>query len=115
VPHSVFTGRPMPGPGEPLFLQKDTDLAVALAMEERDACPACGMPKAWCRDSEKGRARFAVAEDFCWSTYRLAQHQEAVDKKGERPPAMVRAYQYATKFRPGFEPEIDAGLNLEEA
>lgn len=107
----MFTGRPMPGPGEPLFLQEDTDAAVALAEEERDTCPSCGMPKAWCRNNEGGRSRFDVDESFCWATHRIAQRQDNMSKE-KVDPATVRATQMAARFRAGQEPDITAGLNL---
>jgi hypothetical protein len=111
VPHSIFTGRPWPRPGEPLFLQDDTDLAVALALEERDTCPSCGLPKAWCRNNDKGRASFDVSEEMCWATRRLAIRQDA-DDKNKVNPIDRRATQLSVRFRPGYEPDIGAGLNI---
>jgi hypothetical protein len=113
VPHSVFTGRPLPGPGEPLFLPEDTDLAVALALEERDACPKCGLPKAWCRDNDAGRARFDVAEDFCWATYRVALRQEKQTKE-KVPQSTQMATVMRAAIRPGYEPDIQADLPITE-
>lgn len=102
----------MPHPGEPLWLLEDTAAAIALAEEEADQCPQCGMPKAWCRDNKNGRARFEVDEGFCWATYQIAQRQEALDKK--KPPASMRAATtVAAKFREGYEPDVGAGLGLD--
>lgn len=113
MPRSILLGRPWPAPGEPLFTTEDTDYAIALAEEERDTCPLCGMPKAWCRDVENGRARFDVAEEMCWATRRIAIRQEA-DEKNKVNPLDRRATQLSARFREGYEPEIDAGLGLGE-
>ena len=106
----MFTGRVIQ-PGEPLFLAEDTEAAIALAEEEADTCPSCGMPKAWCRDDEVGRKRFDVAEDFCWATYRvgLRQRQQELQKVDD---ASRRARQIRATFRNGYEPDITAGLDL---
>lgn len=44
VPRSIFLGRPLPGPGEPLWLDEDRDWALALLEVEADTCPGCGQP-----------------------------------------------------------------------
>lgn len=106
-------GRPWPQPGEPLFTEEDTALAIALAEEERDTCPACGMPKAWCRENKDGRARFDVDNSFCWASYRLALWQKKQDDE-KVDPSTQRATQVSVKFRPGYAPDIDAGLGLSE-
>jgi hypothetical protein len=109
----VFTGRPMPKPGEPLFLQEDTDLAVALAEEERDTCPACGLPKAWCRDPANQFAAFEAREDTCFATYALAMHHKGVDAK--RSDETRAATQTSVRFAAGREPDFGAGLDLEDS
>lgn len=113
MPRSILLGRPWPSPGEPLFTDEDTAYALALAEEERDACPSCGMPKAWCRDNDAGRARFDVQEDFCWATYRVALRQ---DKQASEKvdPVTRQATRLTARIREGHEPEIDAGLGLGE-
>lgn len=111
MPRSIFLGRPMPHPGEPLFLLADTAAAMALAEEEDDTCRKCGLPRVWCRDNKKGRARFDVAEDFCWATYRVALRQ---DKQGkEKVSAATReATLLSAGFREGYEPQITDGLGI---
>lgn len=42
TPRSVFLGRPMPGPGEPLWLAEDRWWAMALLAVEADTCNSCG-------------------------------------------------------------------------
>jgi len=37
-------GRPMPGPGEPLWTDEDRGWALALIVEESEECPGCGHP-----------------------------------------------------------------------
>jgi hypothetical protein len=112
VPHSVFTGRPWPQPGEPLFLPADTEMAVALAEEERDTCPACGLPTAWCRQNEGGRWRFDVDESFCWATYRVASRQNTGKWRSAHEETR-QATQLRVKFRPGHEPAMTAGLGID--
>lgn len=108
-------GRPWPRPGEPLFLEDDTAAAVALGEEEADTCPSCGMPKAWCRtkDAEEGLARFDVAEDRCWATYRVALRRDKYDTE-KTHGATRQAMQLTTRFRPGHMPPLDAGLTFDD-
>lgn len=107
----MFTGRVVQ-PGEPIFLPADTEKAIALAMEERDTCQMCGLPKAWCRDNSTGRERFDVATDFCWATYRLALRQEKDQKEGKHP-STTRATVLSVRFRDGKEPDLAAGLGID--
>lgn len=108
MPHSIFTGRPWPQPGEPLFTEDDTAKAVALAEEERDTCPACGMPKVWCRDPANQFGAFEPVTDFCWVAYRLADHRAAVVEK--MSDSQRAAAQVSVRFREGREPDLSAGL-----
>lgn len=48
-------GRPLPGPGEPLWLAADRAWALALLEAEADACPQCG--------TQWSQATTAAAED----------------------------------------------------
>lgn len=109
----MFTGRPTPTPGEPLFLQEDTDIAVALAEEEKDTCPSCGLPKAWCRDP-KNQFAFEPHEDVCWSTKRLAEHREGQAKNTNKAESTKQATQISARFREGITPDLEAGLGLAE-
>jgi hypothetical protein len=109
VPHSIFTGRPTPAPGEPLFTEDDTSAAVALALEERDTCPSCGYPKAWCRDPDNQFA-FEPHEEACHATYTITAHRIKVDEK--RSNETRASTLMAARFRKGKEPDIDAGLDL---
>lgn len=106
----MFTGRVVE-PGEPLFLTQDTDAALALAEEERDACPACGFPKVWCRDPANQFGVFEAHEEQCHVTYTREAHQSSM---AEGRDAVTRvAVQTTARFRPGKEPDIYAGLGLE--
>lgn len=42
VPRSIFLGRPMPAPGEPLWLPEDRWWALALLEAEAGICAGCG-------------------------------------------------------------------------
>ena len=110
MPHSIFTGRPTPAPGEALFLEEDTAAAVALAEEERDTCPSCGMPKAWCRNPANQFGAFAVVEEACHATYALAAHRKQIDK--DRADESRAATQMSVRFAEGRQPDIEAGLEL---
>jgi hypothetical protein len=105
----VFTGRPTPAPGEPLFTEDDTAAALALAEEERDTCPACGFLKVWCRDPNNQFGAFEPHVEFCWATYRLADHRSMIEQMGESQRA---AAQVSPRFREGREPDLTAGLDL---
>lgn len=107
----MFTGRVVQ-PGEPLFTAEDTDGAVALAEEERDTCPSCGMLKIWCRDPQHQFA-FDADESVCWPTYRLALRQGSKEFEG-RDAATKRATQLSARFREGHSPDLTAGLDLPE-
>ena len=48
---SILTGRVV-RPGEPLWTQEDTDLALALAELEDGRCPGCHHPRAESMDPE---------------------------------------------------------------
>ena len=41
MPRSIFLGRALPGPGEPLWLDEDRQWAMALLEVEADVCPEC--------------------------------------------------------------------------
>lgn len=109
----MFLGRPWPAPGESLFTREDTDWAIALAEEERDTCPACGFPKVWCRDPDGQFPAFEPAEEVCGATHRLVMHQESEAWKAKHDDTR-RATQLSVRFRPGHEPRIDAGLDLDD-
>jgi len=105
----VFTGRVIE-PGDPQFLPEDTNAALALAEEEADTCPQCGMLKIWCRDPDNQFA-FDATEDVCWTTYRIGLRQASADFKGY-DDATRSAVQIAARFREGHEPDLTAGLDL---
>jgi hypothetical protein len=105
----VFTGRVVQ-PGEPEFLPEDTDGAIALAEEEADTCPQCGMLRVWCRNPAH-QFSFDVDESVCWPTYRLALRREAREKDGA-DSATFAGMQLSSKWREGQEPDLLAGLDL---
>jgi hypothetical protein len=106
-------GRPMPGPGEPLFTEDDTAAVIALAEEERDTCPSCGLLKIWCRGAGSQFTDYEVAEETCQATMRLAQFRESDGWKAKHA-ATQKATQLSVRFREGHEPDVDAGLDLPE-
>jgi hypothetical protein len=112
VPHSVFVGR-IVAAGEPQFLAEDTDGAVALAEEEADTCPSCGFLREWCRDPAHQFA-FDAEEEVCWASYRLALRRRSGDFQ-RYDEATRDAVQLSAAFSDGREPDMLAGLELEEA
>lgn len=105
----MFTGRVLE-PGEPEFLPQDTDGAIALAEEERDTCPSCGLLKVWCRDPANQFGTFEAHEEQCHVTWTLATHRAAVSDK--RDDATRAAVQVAARFKDGKQPDLTAGLDL---
>lgn len=79
MPRSIFLGRPWPQPGESLFLQEDTDYALALhqleAQEAADRCPLCGLPKLVCRAPEN-QYGFEPEAERCHATWAILQRQD---------------------------------------
>jgi hypothetical protein len=52
---------------------------------------------------------FDAEHEFCWVSYRLADHRKVVDKMSESQRAAV---QVSARFREGREPDVYAGLGL---
>lgn len=94
-----------------MWLPGDRAAAVALAEEQADTCPSCGMPKAWCRDPGNQFA-FDAREETCWPTWRLAQRRESGEWK-QMHDATRQAKQLSARFRKGYEPDVGAGLGLD--
>lgn len=69
------------------------------------------MLKVWCRDLGNQFA-FQADEEQCHATYALASHREAVNKDRDQPTR--DAVQMFSRFRRGHEPDLLAGLDLEE-
>lgn len=99
----------MPAPGEPMFLAEDTAAALALAEEEQNTCPSCGLPKDWCRDPANQFGTFEPHQEFCWASYRLADYR-AKKKFSDPQKASV---QISARFAKGREPRAEAGLDIE--
>lgn len=106
----MFRGRSV-APGEPLFLPTDWSASLALAEEEAETCRQCGLPVAFCRDNETGRARFDVEEEFCWASYRVALRKIKLEKENDSA-ANSAARVHSAKFVKGKEPDFAAGLDL---
>jgi hypothetical protein len=72
-------GRPMPGPGEPLWLPEDRAWALALLQVEAEACPDCGQPWAESAAPESEEA-YTAAIHRCWACAAGARTVEAHQK-----------------------------------
>jgi hypothetical protein len=83
---------------------------IALAEEERETCPSCGFPKAWCQDPRAQFGAFEAHESTCFATYALAMHRKGVDEK--RTDETRVSTQTSIRFAPGREPDLEAGLGL---
>jgi hypothetical protein len=112
VPHSIFTGR-VRQPDEPLFTAEDTDAAVALAEEEADTCSQCGQPKAWCRDAANHQFSFEAVASVCWATEALETYKKTSAYQGLKDTVRA-ATQVAPKWREGHDPDLVAGLGLDD-
>lgn len=66
----MFRGDPLPAAGEPLWTDRDRAEAVALVIEEADACTGCGQPRsestAYTPDGEQVY-RYKLREHICFS------------------------------------------------
>lgn len=59
-------GRPWPQPGEPLFTEEDTELALALQEVEDETCRGCGNPIPESHDV-RNRDRYRVHVPKCFA------------------------------------------------
>lgn len=84
MPRSLFLGRPVPAPGEPLWLEDDRSWALALLELEADVCPSCGHPTSESHDPGAEGAYVAEAVR-CWACYaaetRAAEWSEAAEER----------------------------------
>ena len=71
------------------------------------------MQKAWCRDPANQFGTFEPHEDFCWASYRLADHRKA--KVEQMSDSQRASLQLSVRFREGREPDLEAGLGLAES
>lgn len=55
MPVGIFLGRPWPAPGEPLWHDEDTDLAIALDVSRDGVCDRCGTHRDEWVDPSTGR------------------------------------------------------------
>lgn len=78
MPWTVLTGRAV-APGEPLWTDTDTQLAVALMRVESAACPGCGMDRRETTDpaSEFAYQAEAVRCHACAARDRAAEHHQS--------------------------------------
>ena len=70
------------------------------------------MPKVWCRDKNNQFA-FRAVEDACLATYAVEAHRAGVNK--DRDDATRIATQVHARFIEGKEPDLLAGLDLDDA
>ncbi|MFD9124358.1 hypothetical protein [Kitasatospora sp. NPDC059571] len=84
MPRSVFLGRPLPGPGEPLWTEDDRSWALALLLVEAEVCRGCGHPLDESTDPEQefGWAAEVIRCHACATAARTAQ---AFEKGGGDP------------------------------
>lgn len=53
IPHSIFTGRAWPRPGEPMWLDDDQDKAIAFMLLEAEICQGCGWAERQWKDDDE--------------------------------------------------------------
>lgn len=94
IPHSVFMGRVV-GPGEPMWLPEDADLALEWQAEQDITCKGCGQPvdESTATASEGGYEGHAVV---CFGCRELRQHAS-----GFESDALAATKFYVTKAAAG--------------
>lgn len=92
VPRSVFLGRPMPGPGEPLWLPEDRWWALALAEVEAGTCRDCGHPLHESTDADNEFA-YDAALSKCHACVAAATRVAAYESDGGKTSGLqVRVF-----------------------
>jgi hypothetical protein len=81
----VFRGRPLPGPGDPLWTDTDRDEATALLLVEWDTCNGCGQRLSESTDPDS-EGRYTVDEEMCAG----CQVREAVAEREHYRGRMLR-------------------------
>jgi hypothetical protein len=87
VPRSILLGRPMPGPGEPLWLPEDRWWALALLEVEAAACRDCGHPTGETTAAE-AEYRYDAQVVRCHACAAGARRMAAVQEDGTRPEGL---------------------------
>ena len=84
IPHTIFLGRPMPGPGEPMWLPEDVDKAIAWQRDKNARCNDCGTRRDEWWD-ERGfpltQPRWTVTTRRCPGCEKAELHDMAEDAK----------------------------------
>lgn len=77
MPRSILLGRPVPAPGEPLWLPEDRWWALALLEMEAGTCRDCGQPTAESTSKDNEFAYVAQALQ-CHGCVAVAQRVRAI-------------------------------------
>jgi hypothetical protein len=92
VPRSLFLGRPLPGPGEPLWTEDDRAWALALLQVEAEACTGCGQILADSTNPDS-EGRWTAEVLRCHACTTAAHHAEKFQQAGgDGHGAHVRVY-----------------------
>lgn len=89
IPHSVFSGRAVE-PGEPYWLARDMDLALAYKREQDATCGGCGQPFDESTDPKNAR-HYRAHEKTCSGCAVIEWRREALQAQ-EVDLAGVRLY-----------------------
>lgn len=86
IPRSIFLGRPLPGPGEPLWLDEDRDWALALQELEADTCSGCGQSRS---ESTLGQNEYGytVTPERCHSCAAIRRYDRTFLQAEGVPPS----------------------------
>lgn len=82
VPHSIFALGRRPAPGEPIWLDEDTEAVLAWFRYEATRCPGCGLRREdWDPALGGDPSRFTVTTETCVPCEEKAVKQEQVSKE----------------------------------
>jgi hypothetical protein len=111
IPHSIFLGRPWPGPGEPLWTDEDRRKVLEWQADKRSHCSSCGQRQSDWLDEDGKEPRgppFDVVETRCGGCEALGYHRE--DAKGSDDGAARHGIHLAFKRVCSGEDGQDLGL-----
>lgn len=88
MPLSIFRGRELPAPGEPLWLDDDRDWALALQAYEADLCHGCGQPLAL-STAAANEYGFTVEHERCHACAAMRREGRRLTAEAEGRPAFA--------------------------
>lgn len=97
MPRSIVLGRPLPAPGEPLWLDEDTELALQYLAELKLKCSGCGNPRDESMDPDLAHV-WASGSAVCYACAELdAEKRSWRDVQNPAPDDLDGRLFYVTK------------------